>query len=88
MLIGVPCVTTDNGSIGEIAIHDSTALVVGKQNAVALAAGIDRLLGNAALGTRLAWSARDRAQTKFGLDAMLDQMEGVFRRAADGNRYR
>jgi len=88
MLIGVPCVTTDAGSIGEIAIHDSTALVVAKQNAVALAAGIDRLLGNAALGTRLAWSARDRAQTKFGLDAMLDHMEAVFRRAADGNRYR
>ena len=88
MLIGVPCVTTDAGSIGEIAIHDTTALVVPKQNAVSLAAGIDRLLGNAALGARLAWSARDRAQTKFGLDAMLDQMEGVFRRAADANRYR
>jgi len=88
MLIGVPCVTTDAGSIGEIAIHDTTALVVAKQNAVALAAGVDRLLGNAALGARLAWSARDRTQTKFGFDAMLDQMEGVFRRAADGNRYR
>ena len=88
MLIGVPCVTTDAGSIGELAIHDGTALVVAKQNAVALAAGIDRLLGNAALGARLAWSARERAQSKFGLDTMLDQMESVFRRAADGNRYR
>jgi len=88
MLVGVPCVTTDAGSIGEVAIHDTTALVVPKQNAVSLAAGIDRLLGNAALGARLAWSARDRAQTKFGLNAMLDQMEAVFRRAADGNRYR
>jgi glycosyltransferase involved in cell wall biosynthesis len=88
MLIGIPCVTTDAGSIGEIAIHDSTALVVAKQNAVALAAGIDRLLGNAALGARLAWSARERAHSKFGLKSMLDEMEGVFRRAANGNRYR
>jgi len=88
MLIGVPCVTTDAGSIGELAIHDGTALVVAKQNAVALAAGIDRLLGNAALGARLAWSARDRVHSKFDLDTMLDQMESVFRRAADGNRYR
>jgi glycosyltransferase involved in cell wall biosynthesis len=88
MLIGVPCVTTDAGSIGEVAIHDTTALVAPKQNAVSLAAAIDRLLGNAALGARLAWSARDRTQTKFGLNAMLDQMEAVFRRAADGNRYR
>ena len=39
-----PCVTTDAGAIGEIAIRDATALVVAKQNAVALAAGIERLL--------------------------------------------
>jgi glycosyltransferase involved in cell wall biosynthesis len=88
MLIGVPCVTTDAGATGEIAIHDSTALVVAKQNPVALAAGIDRLLSDTALGARLAWAARDRVHSKFGLDAMLDAMETVFRRAADGNRYR
>jgi glycosyltransferase involved in cell wall biosynthesis len=88
MLVGVPCVTTDAGAIGEIAIPDTTALVVAKQNAVALAAGIDRLLGNAPLAARLAWSARERAHAKFGLDVMLDEMEGVFRRAAHGNRYR
>ena len=88
MLVGVPCVTTDAGAIGEIAIHDATALVVAKQNPVALAAGIDRLLTDAALAARLAWTARDRVHSKFGLDAMLDGMEAVFRRAADGNRYR
>jgi len=88
MAVGVPCVTTDAGAIGEVAIHDATALVVAKQNAVALAAGIERLLDAAALGARLTWSARERAQTRFGIDAMLDAMEAVFRRAADGNRYR
>jgi glycosyltransferase involved in cell wall biosynthesis len=88
MSVGIPCVTTNAGAIGEIAINDVTALVVAKQNAVALAAGIDRLLDAAALGERLTWSARERAQTKFGIAAMLDAMEAVFRRAADGNRYR
>jgi glycosyltransferase involved in cell wall biosynthesis len=88
MSVGIPCVTTDAGAIGEIAIRDATALVVAKQNAVALAAGIDRLLGDGALAARLAWSARERAQLKFGIDAMLGEMEAVFRRAADGNRYR
>jgi glycosyltransferase involved in cell wall biosynthesis len=88
MAVGVPCVTTDAGAIGEIAINDATALVVAKQNAVALAAGIDRLLGDAALAARLIWSARDRVHTKFGIRAMLDGMETVFRRAADANRYR
>ncbi|HEX9277196.1 MAG TPA: glycosyltransferase family 4 protein [Casimicrobiaceae bacterium] len=88
MAVGVPCVTTAAGAIGEIAIHDTTALVVAGQNAVALAAGIDRLLGDAALASRLAWSARERTQSKFGIDAMLDGMDAVFRRAAHGNRYR
>jgi len=88
MAVGVPCVTTDAGGIGEIAIRDATALVVAKQNAVALAAGIDRLLGDAGLAARLAWSARDRVQAKFGIGVMLDRMETVFRRAADANRYR
>ncbi len=88
MAVGVPCVTTDAGAIGEIAIGDATALVVAKENAVALAAGIDRLLGDAALAVRLAWSARDRAQVKFAIGPMLDRMETVFRRAADANRYR
>jgi glycosyltransferase involved in cell wall biosynthesis len=88
MAVGIPCVTTNAGAIGEIAIDETTALVVAKQNAVALAAGIHRLLDAAALGARLTWSARERAQSKFGIAAMLDAMEAVFRRAADGNRYR
>lgn len=88
MAAGIPCVTTDAGAIGEIAIDQATALVVAKRNAVAIAAGIDRLLGDAALAERLTWSARDHIQTRFGIDAMLDAMEKVFRRAADGNRYR
>ena len=88
MAVGVPCVTTAAGAIGEIAINDATAIVVARQNAVALAAGIDRLLGDPGLGARLAWSARERTQEKFGIGAMLDAMEAVFRRAAHGNRYR
>jgi glycosyltransferase involved in cell wall biosynthesis len=88
MAVGVPCVTTATGAIGEIAIHDATALVVARQNAVALAAGIDRLLADKPLAERLAWSARERTRAKFGISAMLDGMGAVFRRAADGNRYR
>jgi glycosyltransferase involved in cell wall biosynthesis len=88
MAVGVPCVTTDAGAIGEIAINDATALVVAKQNAITLAAAIDRLIDDGALAARLVWSARDRVHTKFGIRAMLDGMEIVFRRAADANRYR
>src|SRR6185295_1605757 len=36
MLVGLPCVTTDIGSIGEIAIHETTALVVPPRDSKAL----------------------------------------------------
>ena len=83
MLIGVPCVTTDAGAIGEVAIDDHTALVVARENPIALAAAIDRLLADAQLGTRLVEAARAHACAKFSLAAMLDRMESVFRAATD-----
>jgi glycosyltransferase involved in cell wall biosynthesis len=80
MFVGTPCVTTDAGAIGEVAIPDLTALVVAKENAIALAAAVDRLLGDPALGRSLATAARERVAAKFGLASMLDRMEAVFRR--------
>ena len=55
------------------------------QNAVALAAGIDRVLGDAALARRIALAGRERALNRFSLAAMLDRMEVVFQRALDGD---
>jgi len=88
MFVGVPCVTTDAGSIGEVALAEHTALVVPKHNAVALAAAIDRLLGNRELGAALARSARERVASRFSLNAMLDRMERVFLRAIDEHESR
>jgi MMP alpha-(1->4)-mannosyltransferase len=85
MLMALPCVTTDAGAIGEAAIADHTAVVVAKENAVALAAGIDRVLGDAALARRIAAAGRERALTRFSLASMLDRMEAVFQRAVDGH---
>jgi glycosyltransferase involved in cell wall biosynthesis len=83
MYVGAPCVTTTAGAIGEIAIADHTAIVVASQNALALAAGIDRLLADSALASRLVAAARARVEAKFSLASMLDHMEIVFRRAID-----
>ena len=83
MYVGAPCVTTTAGAIGEVAIADHTAIVVAGQNAIALAAGIDRLLGDSALASRVVAAARARVEAKFSLASMLDQMEIVFRRAID-----
>ena len=83
MYVGAPCVTTNAGAIAEVAIADHTAIVVTKQNAIALAAAIDRLLGDPPLATRLVTAARERVAAKFSLATMLDHMETVFRRAIE-----
>ncbi|MGH8851269.1 MAG: glycosyltransferase family 4 protein [Casimicrobiaceae bacterium] len=85
MLVALPCVTTDAGAIGEAAIAEHTAVVVAKENAVALAAGIDRLLSDQPLARRIAAAGRERVLSRFSFAAMLDRMEAVFRRAVDGH---
>jgi len=81
MFAGIPCVTTDAGAIPEIARADHTAVIVAREDTGALAAGIDRLLGDPALAERLARNARAFVLGRYTLDAMLDRMEVVFRKA-------
>ncbi len=78
----LPVVTTSAGAISEVAVDGETALVVPMQDAGALAAGLERLLGDAALRARLGSNALAQAQERHGIDNMLDRMEAVFRRAA------
>ncbi len=81
MFAGVACITTDAGAIPEIARHRETALVVAKEDATALAAGLDLLLADDALRGSLAAHARAFAVPRYALPLMLDRMEAVFRRA-------
>jgi len=86
MFAGVPCVTTNAGAIGEIAQANSTALVVPRTDADALAVAIDTLLDDAALGRRLAGNARELVSGRYTESAMLDRMDAVFRHALAGDR--
>ena len=81
MFAGVACVTTDAGAIPEIARDGETARIVAKQDAQALADGLDALLADPALRARLSATARAHVMSGYGLDSMLDRMETVFRRA-------
>jgi len=81
MFAGVPCVTTDAGAIPEVARDGETAVVVEKESAAAIAAGIDRLLAAPDRGAALAARARERVAAGFTEAAMLDRMDDVFRRA-------
>jgi glycosyltransferase involved in cell wall biosynthesis len=81
MACGIPVVTTDAGAIAEIARDGSTALVVAKQDAAALAAAIRRLADDANLARALAKAARDNVILHHSLEGMVTAMGQVFRQA-------
>jgi len=81
MLCALPVVTTHVGSIGEAIQHEHTGLIVPTRDPQALAAAIARLLDNVALRNQLGQTARSLALKQFGLEAMLDKMEAIFREA-------
>jgi len=86
MLCGLPCVTTNVGSIDEVAQDGMTALVVPAQDTSQLSAALARLLGNAALSQQLGRAARAHCAAGFGLETMLDKMEAVFRNVVSAAR--
>ncbi len=81
MFSGVACLTTDAGAIPEVARDGETAQIVAKEDVSGLAAGLNTLLADPALRARLSANARATVTARYGLAAMLDRMESVFRRA-------
>jgi glycosyltransferase involved in cell wall biosynthesis len=81
MFAGVPAVTTDAGAIPEIAHAGSTAVVVPREDADALAAALDTLLDDPARGRALAGNARELVSGRYTESHMLDRMDVVFREA-------
>jgi glycosyltransferase involved in cell wall biosynthesis len=84
MLCALPCVTTDVGSIGEVARDGDTAIVVRPRDAAGLQNGLERLLADAGLRAHLGERARAHCARHCGVETMLDRMEAVFRTAASG----
>ena len=78
MLCGLPCVTTPVGSIGEVARHEVTALVVQPRDAHALAAAIERLAGDPLLRSELGVAARRHCVENYSYERMLDRMEAIY----------
>ena len=86
MLVGLPCVTTNIGSMAELAIHEKTALVVQPQDSSALAAALKRLLQDKNLSQTLGAAARRHCAERFSYERMVDRMEAIYREAADAHR--
>jgi glycosyltransferase involved in cell wall biosynthesis len=86
MFARVPCVTTDAGAIGEVARDGDTAIVVAKEDARALACGIDRVLDDPEASAARAQRAHALVSARHALEPMLDRMDAVFRRALEQAR--
>jgi len=82
MLTGLPCVTTDVGSIAEVATDGRTALVVPPKDVPALRFALGRLLEDGVLRQQLGEAARAHCAANFSYEGMLDRMEMIYRQAS------
>jgi glycosyltransferase involved in cell wall biosynthesis len=86
MLVGLPCVTTHVGSMAELAVDGTTALVVPPQDSAALAQALKRLIEDSELRSRLGAAARRHCSETHSSERMLERMEQVYREAARAPR--
>ena len=86
MLVGLPCVTTHVGSMAELAVDGTTALVVPPQDSAALSQALKRLIEDSELRGRLGAAARKHCSENHSSERMLDRMEAVYREAAGAPR--
>ena len=82
MLVGLPCITTTVGGMGELAIDGVTAVVVPAENPSMLRSGLERLMRDAGLRSKLGAAARKHCAERFSYERMLDRMEAIYREAA------
>ena len=83
MACGLAVVSTPVGAIREAVAADVTGLLVPPRDAAALAAALGRLMGDASLRRTMGAAGLAYARDRFGIDAMLDKMEDVFRRVLE-----
>ena len=84
MLVGLPCVTTNVGSIAELATHDATALVVPPRDPASLRLALEQLIEHPELRKRLGEAARRHCAERFGYETMIARMEAIYREVAHG----
>jgi glycosyltransferase involved in cell wall biosynthesis len=82
MLVELPCVTTDAGSIPELALDGRTALVVPPEQVLPLRQALERLIGDPGLRKTLGSAAREHCEAAFSYERMLDRMEQLYRSVA------
>lgn len=84
MAAGLPIVATAVGGVPEIVTNEKQALLVEKQNPVALAGAIERLLGDANLQRELAEAAR-QSISAYSPAAYCDSILALYQSCLAGN---
>ena len=85
MACGLPVVTTDVGSIGEIVTEGVTGVLVKPQDAGAIRAAVEALLQDEAKRRALGEAAASRARERFGEERMVERMVAAFEAARSGS---
>lgn len=88
MLAGKPVVATRAGAIPEVVEDGITGLLVGRDDAEALASAILRLGADATLRERMGGAGRARALRLYDMTVVLKKRLEVYRAAIDGMRPR
>lgn len=75
MASGLPCITTDVGSVREILVNEQSGLLVAPGSVEELAAAIQRVAADSDLRRRLGMEARRRVEADFSLEAKTTEFE-------------
>lgn len=86
-MCGVPAVTTDVGSAGEVVRNGETGYVV-ERSAAAIAAALETLYDNPSIRARMAAAAAEYAHARFGAARMVHDIEEVYTAAIAAKRGR
>lgn len=81
MASGLPVLTTDAGGTAELVRDGANGLVRPAGDVAAIAAGLERLLRDPALRTRLSAAARATVEADYDVDAAARELEELFRGA-------
>ncbi len=79
LALGTPCISTDVTGIPEIVRHEETGILVGQENAIELAAQIQRLLLEPELRRSLAQNARQLIEAEFDSHQNVARIRQLFK---------
>jgi glycosyltransferase involved in cell wall biosynthesis len=77
---GTPVVATEVGGVPQTVVHGETGLLVPPRDADALAAGINRLLGDPDEAARLSRAGGERVRQLYARDAMVEATSALYER--------